>query len=102
MAGAFSVLSEFQTGVATKEGVVMIAVWVVVGLLAVVLLSQAIFVVRQYERGVVATFGRYAHTVDPGLSFIFPFVQTLERVDMRETVLDVNPQEVITEDNVVV
>ncbi len=80
----------------------MIAVWIVVGLLAVVLLSQAIFVVRQYERGVVATLGRYAYTVDPGLTFIFPFVQTLERVDMRETVLDVNPQEVITEDNVVV
>ncbi|MFW6437792.1 MAG: SPFH domain-containing protein [Armatimonadota bacterium] len=80
----------------------MIAVWIVLGLLAVVLLSQAIFVVRQYERGVVATLGRYAYVADPGLTFIFPFIQTLDRVDMRETVLDVNPQEVITEDNVVV
>mgnify|MGYP001080181968 FL=1 len=80
----------------------MIVVWIVLGLLAVVLLSQAIFVVRQYERGVVATLGRYAYTADPGLTFIFPFVQSLDRVDMRETVLDVNPQEVITEDNVVV
>ena len=80
----------------------MIAVWIVLGLLAVVLLSQAIFIVRQYERGVVATLGRYAYVAEPGLTFIFPFIQTLERVDMRETVLDVNPQEVITEDNVVV
>ncbi len=80
----------------------MIAVWILVGLLVVVLLSQAIFIVRQYERGVVATLGRYAYVADPGLTFIFPFVQTLDRVDMRETVLDVNPQEVITEDNVVV
>ncbi|MFW5867122.1 MAG: SPFH domain-containing protein [Armatimonadota bacterium] len=80
----------------------MIAVWIVVGLLVVVLLSQAIFIVRQYERGVVATLGRYAYVADPGLTFIFPFVQTIDRVDMRETVLDVNPQEVITEDNVVV
>ncbi|MFP4248216.1 MAG: SPFH domain-containing protein [Armatimonadota bacterium] len=80
----------------------MIAVWILVGLLVVVLLSQAIFIVRQYERGVVATLGRYAYVADPGLTFIFPFLQTLDRVDMRETVLDVNPQEVITEDNVVV
>jgi regulator of protease activity HflC (stomatin/prohibitin superfamily) len=80
----------------------MTVVWIVLGVLAVILLSQAIFVVRQYERGVVATLGRYAHTADPGLTFIFPFIQSLEKVDMRETVLDVNPQEVITEDNVVV
>ncbi|NLO08160.1 MAG: SPFH/Band 7/PHB domain protein [candidate division WS1 bacterium] len=80
----------------------MTFVWIVLGLLAVILLSQAIFVVRQYERGVVATLGRYSYTADPGLTFIFPFLQSLERVDMRETVLDVAPQEVITEDNVVV
>lgn len=79
-----------------------LTIWIVVGILAIIVLSQAIFVVRQYERGVVASFGRYSRTVDPGLTFIMPFVQTLERVDMRETVLDVNPQEVITEDNVVV
>ncbi|MGD9495668.1 MAG: SPFH domain-containing protein [Armatimonadota bacterium] len=79
-----------------------VAIWIVVGLMAVILLSQAIFVVRQYERGVVATLGRYSSTANPGLVFIFPFVQTLERVDMRETVLDVAPQEVITEDNAVV
>ena len=80
----------------------MMALWIVVGLLVVVLLSQAIFIVRQFERGVVATLGRYSYVADPGLTFIFPFIQTLDRVDMRETVLDVNPQEVITEDNVVV
>ncbi len=78
------------------------AVWIVAGLMAVILLSQAIFVIRQYERGVVATLGRYSYTADPGLTFIFPFVQTIEKVDMRETVLDVAPQEVITEDNAVV
>jgi len=77
-------------------------VWVVLGILAVILVSQAIFIVRQHERGVIATFGRYNHTAEPGLRVIFPFVQTLTRVDMRETVLDVQPQEVITEDNAVV
>ncbi|MGC9317608.1 MAG: SPFH domain-containing protein [Armatimonadota bacterium] len=79
-----------------------VMIWIVFGILVVVLASHAIYVVRQHERGVVATLGRYSKTVDPGLQFIFPFVQTLTRVDMRETVLDVNPQEVITEDNVVV
>ena len=80
----------------------MAVVWVIFGILAVVLLGQAIFIVRQYERGVVATFGRYKYTAEPGLRVIFPFVQTLTRVDMRETVMDVAPQEVITEDNAVV
>jgi regulator of protease activity HflC (stomatin/prohibitin superfamily) len=72
------------------------------GILGLVLVSQAVFIVRQYERGVVATFGKYRYTADPGLVFIFPFIQTIQRVDMRETVLDVAPQEVITEDNAVV
>ncbi len=76
--------------------------WVVLGILAVIFVSQAVFIVKQYERGVVATFGKYKYTAEPGLKMIFPFVDTLTRVDMRETVLDVTPQEVITEDNAVV
>ena len=76
--------------------------WVVLGVFAMIIAGQAIFIVKQYERGVVTNFGRYIHTVEPGLRVIFPFVQTLTRVDMRETVMDVTPQEVITEDNAVV
>ena len=77
-------------------------IWIVLGVFAVIIAGQAIFVVKQYERGVVTSFGRYVNTVEPGLRVIFPFVQTLTRVDMRETVMDVTPQEVITEDNAVV
>jgi len=62
----------------------------------------AIKLVRQHEKGLVERFGRYARTVEPGLNFIFPFVERLVRVDMREQVVDVPPQEVITKDNVVV
>jgi len=80
----------------------IIVVLVFLGILALITLSQAIYIVRQHERGVVATFGKFSHIADPGLVFIFPFVQSLRRVDMRETVLDVTPQEVITEDNAVV
>jgi regulator of protease activity HflC (stomatin/prohibitin superfamily) len=59
-------------------------------------------IVRPYQRGVVEMLGKYKATVDPGLKLIFPFVQTVRLVDMREQVIDVPPQEVITKDNVVV
>ncbi len=74
-------------------------VTVVLAIFAVIVASKAVYIVRQYERGVIARFGSYIRTADPGLTFIFPFVDTLQRVDMRETVLDVIPQAVITEDN---
>jgi len=59
-------------------------------------------IVRQHEQGVVEQFGRYKESVSPGLRIILPFVQRLRIVDMREQVIDVPPQEVITEDNVAV
>lgn len=62
----------------------------------------AIRIIRPYEKGVVERFGKYQHTFEPGLHFIVPFVDRLTKVDMRENVVDVPPQEVITKDNVVV
>jgi regulator of protease activity HflC (stomatin/prohibitin superfamily) len=59
-------------------------------------------IVSQFEKGLVERFGRYSKTVDPGLRWIWPFIERIRRVDMREQVVDVPPQEVITEDNVVV
>lgn len=61
--------------------------------------SRAIRIVRQYERGLIETFGQYTRTVNPGLVFVFPPFQTVRLVDMREQVIDVPPQEVITKDN---
>lgn len=66
------------------------------------LVFASIKVVSQYEKGLVETFGKYKRTVDPGLNFIMPFAQSITRVDMREQVVDVAPQEVITKDNVAV
>ncbi len=66
------------------------------------LVFASIKVVAQYEKGLVETFGKYRKTADPGLNFIIPFAQTITRVDMREQVVDVAPQEVITKDNVAV
>lgn len=70
--------------------------------LLVVVAARGFRNVKQWEKGLVEQFGRYQKTVDPGLRFIIPFVQAMHRVDMREQVADVPPQEVITKDNVVV
>lgn len=66
------------------------------------LLSLSIKKVNQYEKGLVERFNAYEKTVDPGLRILTPFVERLYRVNMREQVIDVPPQEIITEDNVVV
>jgi regulator of protease activity HflC (stomatin/prohibitin superfamily) len=74
-------------------------------LIAIILLIYAaagIRIVRPYQRGIVEQLGKYKQTVDPGLRIIIPFIQTMRLVDMREQVVDVPPQEVITSDNVVV
>lgn len=64
--------------------------------------AVAVRIVRPYERGVIERFGKYQRTLESGLHFIVPFVDKLTKVDMRENVVDVPPQEVITKDNVVV
>jgi regulator of protease activity HflC (stomatin/prohibitin superfamily) len=80
-----------------------IIVLIVVLVLAVILLAKSVTVIRQAQRGIIERFGRYKETLEPGLRFIIPFVDTVRyRVDMRETVLDIEPQPVITNDNVTV
>lgn len=74
----------------------------VVVIVVVMLLSMGMKRVNQYERGLVERFHAYEKTVDPGLRYIVPFVHRIFRVNMREQVIDVPPQEIITEDNVVV
>ncbi len=59
-------------------------------------------VLRPYEKGIVERLGRYRNTADNGLVFVLPFVDRLIRIDMREQVVDVPPQAVITADNVAV
>ena len=78
---------------------------IVLGVLAGFLLiyvATGVKIVRPYQRGVVEQLGKYKVTADPGLRIIVPFVQKIRLVDMREQVIDVPPQEVITKDNVVV
>ncbi len=81
---------------------VLIAVLVILAIVLFVVIGASVRIVRPYERGVVEFLGKYQSTYDPGLRLLFPFVQRMRVVDMREQVVDVAPQEVITKDNVVV
>src|SRR3954469_9489442 len=72
-------------------------------LLAVLVLgaaATAIRIMREYERAVVFTLGRFSGVKGPGLIILIPFVQQLVRVDLRTIVLDVPSQDVISRDNV--
>ena len=68
----------------------------------VVYVALAVKIIQQYQQGLIERFGRYRKTLDPGLHLIIPFIEKIRKIDMREQVVDVQPQEVITKDNVVV
>ncbi|HEY8122999.1 MAG TPA: slipin family protein [Myxococcota bacterium] len=68
--------------------------------LALILLVMGAKVLPEYERGVILRLGRLAGVRGPGLVWIIPFVDKMLRVSLREIVMDVPPQEVITRDNV--
>jgi regulator of protease activity HflC (stomatin/prohibitin superfamily) len=80
--------------------------WAIVAIILFIPLAiyivSGVRIIRPYQRGVVERLGKYKTTVDPGLRLIIPFIESVRTVDMREQVVDVPPQEVITSDNVVV
>jgi regulator of protease activity HflC (stomatin/prohibitin superfamily) len=80
----------------------VIIVAAAIALLLFVVALMSFRIVRPYQRGVIERLGRYHATANPGLRIIVPFVDRLILVDMREQVVEVPAQEVITSDNVVV
>ena len=78
-------------------GIVLVLIIVLI-----IYVALAIKIVQQFEQGLVERFGRYRKTLDPGFHLIVPFIEKVRKIDMREQVVDVPPQEVITKDNVVV
>jgi regulator of protease activity HflC (stomatin/prohibitin superfamily) len=74
----------------------------VVGVVIFIIAMTGIRIVKPYEKGLIERLGKYQRTVDSGLRFIVPFIDRMLKVDMREQVVDVPPQEVITKDNVAV
>ncbi len=73
--------------------------WIVGSLVALFILG-GLRVVNQYQRGVVLTLGRFTGVRQPGLRIVVPIFQTMTRVDIRSTPIDVPKQEIITRDNV--
>jgi len=70
--------------------------------LAILVLSSAIKVLREYERGVIFRLGRAIGAKGPGLILLIPIVDKMVRVQLRTVAMDVPPQDVITKDNVTV
>ncbi len=75
---------------------------VVVLLFCLTALSKGARTVKQYEKGLITRLGKYHGMAPSGLTFIIPFVDDIVRVDMREQVITVPPQKLITKDNVTV
>ena len=69
-------------------------------LIAVLFLFAAVKILREYERGVIFTLGRFTAVKGPGLILLIPMVQQIVRMDLRTLVLDVPTQDVISRDNV--
>lgn len=76
--------------------------WGIAIVLLIILLSSAIKIVQEYERGVIFRLGRFIGVKGPGLFFIIPIVDRMVKVDLRVVTLDVPAQEAITRDNVTV
>jgi len=81
------------------SGIIVLAI---LAALLFIWMAVGIKIIRPYQKGVVEQLGRYKATYDPGLKFVIPIIQSVTKVDMRERVVDVPPQEVITKDNVTV
>lgn len=68
--------------------------------IAIVIAMSTIKIIDQFERGVVLTLGRFTGVRTPGLNILVPYIQTMRKADVRVTVMEVKPQDVITSDNV--
>lgn len=67
---------------------------------AVITLFASVKIVQQQERGIVMRLGKFKSLAEPGLNLVLPFIEMMIKVDVREKVINVDPQKVITKDNV--
>jgi len=74
----------------------------IIALVVIILLSAAIKIVQEYERGGVFRLGRFVGLRGPGLIFLIPFIERMRKVDLRVITMDVPQQECMTMDNVTV
>ena len=77
-------------------------IFIILTVVIFVIAATGLKIIRPWEKGLIERLGKYQRTGDSGLNFIWPFLERMIKVDMREQVHDVPPQSVITKDNVVV
>ncbi len=79
----------------------VIGPWAIAAIiLAVIVLPQALRILREYERGVIFRLGKLLGAKGPGLIFLIPIVDKMVRMDLRVVTIDVSKQEIMTRDNV--
>lgn len=74
--------------------------YITIAIIALYAFAKSVRIVNQYEKAIILRLGKYRSTSSPGLAIVLPFIESIIKVDMRERVINVNPQEVITKDNV--
>ena len=77
-------------------------IYFVIAIVVIILLSAAIKIVQEYERGGVFRLGRWVGLRGPGIVFIIPFIERMRKIDLRVITMDVPQQECMTMDNVTV
>ena len=80
----------------------IIFILIAAGFVLLIIAGKGIKILRPWQKGLIERLGKYQRTADSGLTLIIPFWEKMIKVDMREQVVDVPPQAVITKDNVVV
>lgn len=83
-----------------REVIDMAIMWMFLLFIGIMLLSSAIRVLREYERGVVFRLGRLVGAKGPGLILLIPIIDRMTKVSLRTVTMDIPPQDVITKDNV--
>ncbi len=77
----------------------MALLWILLVIVLIILLSS-IRIIQQYEKGIVFTLGKYSTTKEPGLRFIIPIIERMQKVDIRIQTIDIPKQQIMTKDNV--
>ena len=80
-------------------GYVLLGIIIVILLIVLVLVAMGIRIIRPTHRGLVERLGKYNRYCDPGFHIIIPFIERLFQVDVREVLVEAQPQTIITNDN---
>lgn len=80
----------------------MVGLLIFLAIFAIITLVSSVKIINQGEKAVILRLGKFKSVGDPGLNIILPYIESMIKVDVRERVINVDPQKVITKDNVTV